>query len=166
MTLRRPSAAATPSVIVVRPGRPGSCSPSPAEIVAAPLPPASGVPFPSHSDLDSALDEAGVPESAASAIAEENSKARLRALRGALAIIAIVAATALFFSNGIPTRQPGRRRPRRAERLCHARKGRCTSHEDTGARHCRHERMPRALRSCLLKAHRTHSKSCVVRVGW
>jgi MFS family permease len=67
---------------------------------------ASGVPFLSDADLASALDEAGVPEDAASAIADENSRARLRALRGTLAIIAIVAALALFFSNGIPTRQP------------------------------------------------------------
>ena len=68
---------------------------------------ASGVPFLSDADLESALDEAGVPEGAASAIVDENSTARLSALRGALAVIAIVAALALFFSNGIPTRQPG-----------------------------------------------------------
>jgi len=68
---------------------------------------ASGVPFLSDADLESGLDEAGVPEEAASAIVEENSKARLSALRGALAVIAIVAALALFFTNGIPTRQPG-----------------------------------------------------------
>ena len=47
------------------------------------------------------------PDEAASAIVDENSKARLSALRGALAVIAIVAALALFFSGGIPTRQPG-----------------------------------------------------------
>ena len=68
---------------------------------------ASGVPFLSDADLESALDEAGVPRKASSAIVDENSKARLSALRGALAVIAIVAALALFFSNGIPTRQPG-----------------------------------------------------------
>ena len=68
---------------------------------------ASGVPFLSDADLESALDEAGVPNKAASAIVDENSTARLSALRGALAVIAIVAALALFFSNGIPTRQPG-----------------------------------------------------------
>ena len=68
---------------------------------------ASGVPFLSDADLESALDEAGVPNRAASAIVDENSTARLSALRGALAVIAIVAALALFFSNGIPTRQPG-----------------------------------------------------------
>ena len=44
---------------------------------------------------------------AASAIVDENSKARLSALRGALAVVAIVAALALLFSGGIPTRQPG-----------------------------------------------------------
>src|SRR5215216_3375095 len=68
---------------------------------------ASGVPFLADADLDSALDKADVPDGAASAIVDENSKARLRALRGALAVIAIVAAAALFFSGGIPTRQPG-----------------------------------------------------------
>jgi MFS family permease len=68
---------------------------------------ASGVPFLSDADLDSALDEADVPDEAAAAIVDENTQARLRALRGALAVIAIVAAPALFFSGGIPTRQPG-----------------------------------------------------------
>ena len=68
---------------------------------------ASGVPFLSDADLESALDDADVPGEAASAIVDENSKARLRALRGALAVIAIVAALALFSSGGIPTRQPG-----------------------------------------------------------
>ena len=71
---------------------------------------ASGVPFLSDTDLESALDEADVPDEAASAIVDENSEARLRALRGALAVIAIVAALALFFSNGITTRQPGQLR--------------------------------------------------------
>ena len=68
---------------------------------------ASGVPFLSDADLESALDEAGVEASAAAAIVDENSKARLTALRGALAIVAIVAALALLFAGGIPTRQPG-----------------------------------------------------------
>ena len=68
---------------------------------------ASGVPFLSDADLESALDEAGVPNRAAAAIVDENSTARPSALRGALAVIAIVAALALFFSNGVPTRQPG-----------------------------------------------------------
>jgi MFS family permease len=77
---------------------------------------ASGVPFLSDADLESALDEAGVSEDATSAIVDENSKARLRALRGALAIIAIVAAIALLFSSGIPIRQPGSEAVADAER--------------------------------------------------
>lgn len=67
----------------------------------------SGVPFISDADLESALDEAGVSGETASAIVDENAKARLRALRTALAVIALVAAAALFFSGPIPTRQPG-----------------------------------------------------------
>ena len=43
----------------------------------------------------------------ASAIVEENAKARLDALRISLAVIAVVAATALFFTGPVPTRQPG-----------------------------------------------------------
>ena len=67
----------------------------------------SGVPFISDADLESALDEAGVTGDTAAAIVDENETARLRALRAALAVIAIVAAAALFFSERIPTRQPG-----------------------------------------------------------
>jgi hypothetical protein len=67
----------------------------------------SGVPFLSDSDLESALEEAGVTGQTASAILDENATARLRALQAALAVIAVVAAAALFFSGTIPTRQPG-----------------------------------------------------------
>ena len=38
---------------------------------------------------------------------EENSKARLAGLRAALAVVALIALAALFFSGPIPTRQPG-----------------------------------------------------------
>jgi MFS family permease len=67
----------------------------------------SGVPFLSDKDLEAALDQAGVTGDTATAIVDENAKARLQALRTALAVIALVAAIALFFSGGIPTRQPG-----------------------------------------------------------
>jgi MFS family permease len=67
----------------------------------------SGVPFLSDDDLESALDEAGVTGQTASAIVDENATARLRALQTALAVIALVAVAALFFSGTIPTRQPG-----------------------------------------------------------
>jgi MFS family permease len=67
----------------------------------------SGVPFLSDKDLETALNDAGVRGDTATAIVDENSKARLKALRDALAVIALVAALALFFTGPIPTRQPG-----------------------------------------------------------
>jgi MFS family permease len=66
-----------------------------------------GVPFISDADLESALAEAGVAGDTATAVVDENATARLEALRTALAVVAIVAALALFFSGGIPARQPG-----------------------------------------------------------
>jgi anti-sigma-K factor RskA len=54
---------------------------------------------------------AGVSGETASAIDDENAKARLRALRAALAVIAIVAAAALLLAGTIPTRQPGSQPP-------------------------------------------------------
>jgi hypothetical protein len=68
---------------------------------------ASGVPFLSDKDLESALGNAGVTGETAAAIVDENAKARLRGLRTSLAVIALVAAAALLFAGGIPTRQPG-----------------------------------------------------------
>jgi hypothetical protein len=67
----------------------------------------SGVPFLSDKDLESALAKAGVTGDTATAIVDENAKARLRALRSSLGVIALVAAAALLFAGGIPTRQPG-----------------------------------------------------------
>jgi MFS family permease len=69
----------------------------------------SGVPFLSDADVETALEEAGVTGETAEAIVSENAEARLKALRSALTIIAIVAALALMFSGPIPTRQPGSR---------------------------------------------------------
>jgi MFS family permease len=68
---------------------------------------AGGVPFISDADLESSLKEAGVSGDTAKAIEKENATARLRSLRVALSVIALVAALALFFAGGIPTRQPG-----------------------------------------------------------
>jgi MFS family permease len=67
----------------------------------------SGVPFLSDADAEAALEDAGVTGQTASAIVEENAKSRLDALRISLAVIAVVAATALFFTGPVPTRQPG-----------------------------------------------------------
>jgi MFS family permease len=71
----------------------------------------SGVPFLSDADAEAALKDAGVTGQTASAIVEENAKARLDALRISLAVIAVVAATALFFTGPVPTRQPGANAP-------------------------------------------------------
>jgi hypothetical protein len=67
---------------------------------------ASGVPFLSDKDLQAALDKAGVPEETADAIVDENSTARLDALRSSLSVIAVVALMALYFGGGIPLDQP------------------------------------------------------------
>jgi Na+/melibiose symporter-like transporter len=75
---------------------------------------ASGVPFISDADLSSALTEAGVEGDTASAITDENSKARLKALRASLAVVAVGAVLAVLFSGGIPTVQPGAAAPDRA----------------------------------------------------
>jgi hypothetical protein len=68
---------------------------------------ASGVPFLSDAELETALGEAHVPPRATAAIVEENETSRLVGLRTALAVLAIFALVALFFTGGIPARQPG-----------------------------------------------------------
>ncbi|WP_148614501.1 MFS transporter [Nocardioides rubriscoriae] len=66
-----------------------------------------GVPFISDADLKTALDEAGVTGSTASAIEEENATARLDALRAALSVLAVLALVALALSGSLPTRPVG-----------------------------------------------------------
>ena len=67
----------------------------------------SGVPFLSDADAEAALEQAGIDDQTAAAVLDENAEARLSALRAALAVVALVAAAALFFTGAIPTRQPG-----------------------------------------------------------
>ncbi|MGH9250065.1 MAG: MFS transporter [Acidimicrobiales bacterium] len=67
---------------------------------------AEGIPFVSDADLQTALDEAGVPSETADAVVDENAAARLDALRASLSILAIIALIALFFARRIPTKQP------------------------------------------------------------
>jgi MFS family permease len=71
----------------------------------------SGVPFVSDAALESGLEQAGVTGEPATAIVDENATARLRALRAALGVIALVAVVALLLSGGVPTRQPGSAEP-------------------------------------------------------
>ena len=64
---------------------------------------AAGVPFVSDADLQDALDRAGVSPDVSQAVVDENEEARLDGLRAALAILALMAVIALFFSGRIPT---------------------------------------------------------------
>ncbi|HTR68884.1 MAG TPA: MFS transporter [Mycobacteriales bacterium] len=66
----------------------------------------NGVPFISDNDLHAALDKAGVPQATADEIVKENATARLKALRAALALLALVSLVATFLSRRIPTQQP------------------------------------------------------------
>ncbi len=79
----------------------------PAEVTAtATVELADGIPFVSDADLETALDEAGVPPATADAIVEENATARLGALRTSLSVLALIALIALFFTRRLPTEQP------------------------------------------------------------
>lgn len=68
---------------------------------------ADGIPFVSDADLETALDEAGVPQATADAVVDENATARLDGLRASLSVLALIALVALFFTRRIPTEQPG-----------------------------------------------------------
>ena len=63
---------------------------------------ASGVPFLSDTDLQAALDAAGVPAQTADAVVAENRTARIEGLDAALAILALLAVVSLFFSGRLP----------------------------------------------------------------
>ncbi|HEU0193275.1 MAG TPA: MFS transporter [Gaiellales bacterium] len=68
---------------------------------------ASGVPFISNADLNTALEQAGVGQETARAVAHVNEQARVDGLRTALGLLAVISVVALFFTRRIPTRQPG-----------------------------------------------------------
>ncbi len=65
-----------------------------------------GVPFISDADLDEALDEARVGSRATNAAVDAYQEARISGLRAGLAILALAAIVALFFTQRIPTTQP------------------------------------------------------------
>jgi MFS family permease len=67
---------------------------------------AGGVPFISDSDLEAALEEAGVSRRAVEPTIEAYSEARIDGLRSALAILAAAGIGALFFAQWIPKTQP------------------------------------------------------------
>jgi hypothetical protein len=68
---------------------------------------ASGIPFISDADLQTALQDAGVDEQTADAVLDEYGEARLEGLRTALALLALFAVIALFFTRRVPDEQPG-----------------------------------------------------------
>jgi len=68
---------------------------------------AGGVPFMSDADLTKALEQAGVSQQATDSIVEVNAQARLKGLRAALLVLALIALLSLFSSGQIPERQPG-----------------------------------------------------------
>jgi EmrB/QacA subfamily drug resistance transporter len=67
----------------------------------------SGVPFLSDADLVAALQEAGASDELTAAVLDVNQQARVDGLRAALALLALIAVAALFFTGRIPERQPG-----------------------------------------------------------
>jgi MFS family permease len=64
-----------------------------------------GIPFVSDADLSTALADAGVPAATADAVVAENADARLAGLRTSVALLALVALIAMFFTRKIPTEQ-------------------------------------------------------------
>ncbi|WP_326653480.1 MULTISPECIES: MFS transporter [unclassified Streptomyces] len=71
----------------------------------------SGAPFLSDAQLKTALDEAGTSPEVTRAALDANAEARLDGLRAALAILALNALLALFFTHRIPTTQPRSTKP-------------------------------------------------------
>jgi EmrB/QacA subfamily drug resistance transporter len=67
----------------------------------------SGVPFLSDAQVKTALEEAGTSPEITQAALDANAAARLDGLRAALAILALSALLALFFTGRIPATQPG-----------------------------------------------------------
>jgi hypothetical protein len=67
---------------------------------------ASGIPFISDADLSSALEEAGVEQQTADSVLDDYGNARVDGLRTALALLAIFAVIALFFTRRVPDQQP------------------------------------------------------------
>ena len=67
----------------------------------------SGVPFLSDAQLTDALEQAGTSTTVADAALDANAEARVDGLRAALAVLALTALLALFFTQRIPTTQPG-----------------------------------------------------------
>ena len=66
-----------------------------------------GIPFVASEDVRTAVVEAGLDEQAADAVVESYEDSQLVALKAGLLAVAIIAAGALFFTGGLPTRTLG-----------------------------------------------------------
>ena len=66
-----------------------------------------GIPFIANDELSEALTDAGITGDTADAIIKENEESRIAGLRASLFVLALLALLALFFTSGIPRRQPG-----------------------------------------------------------
>ena len=62
----------------------------------------SGIPFLSDADLQTALDDAGVPPDVADAVVEDNEQARIVGLRASMAVLAVAALLGLLFTRRLP----------------------------------------------------------------
>lgn len=72
---------------------------------------AGGAPFLSDAQLTSALNDAGVDPAITEAALDANTTSRIAGLRAALAVLALAALTALFFTSRIPETQAGAAEP-------------------------------------------------------
>jgi MFS family permease len=68
----------------------------------------SGVPFLSDADLQTALDDAGVPPDVADAVVEDNEQARIVGLRASMAVLAVAALLGLLFTRRLPKSSVGK----------------------------------------------------------
>lgn len=68
---------------------------------------AGGIPFLSDESLDQALTDAGVSSTTAQAVVDENTSARIDALRISLAVLGGLTILSLFFTRLLPRRAPG-----------------------------------------------------------
>ena len=62
---------------------------------------AAGIPFISDADLEQAMKDAGSPEVTQAAL-DANAEARIDGLDAALAVLALIAVVALFFTSRVP----------------------------------------------------------------